>query len=286
MTINLDAQYCRKNPVKNSFVMFAILFVDIALLVFATYSLFNALKKYNVLIEKSKTVLLASSQAVPADSAQAIEEEKAVGPVLQQLRKSIETQAADTSASVSRQNQLKPQLLTSAVSEKPADSDMLVLDDFNNGAANNISGLRKVESGYGGTLTETLSGPEGRHLLVLNYNVSASGSFSRHKNLLKDIDLSRYTSLVFDIMGEKGDEVFSVGLTNGKFSRVIGYSQLFPQAIPRNWKTVTIPLEWFADTGKNYLKEGSFNLIFSNDLGMPYKGTLYIKNIKLANSSK
>lgn len=143
-------------------------------------------------------------------------------------------------------------------------------------ASRDISGEITNFGYYGGACTpRNLDGQ-----MRLSYDVSARASSAGYRSSLDGINLTGYRALEFSVKGETGDEVFSVCIDDGRESDQVPISRFLPQELPRQWQKVSLPLGEFPRIRNWHRMQGRLTIAFDHGLGMPYRGTIYVKDVQ------
>jgi hypothetical protein len=137
-----------------------------------------------------------------------------------------------------------------------------------------VTGEGEVFGRYGGTCDAEYDGDGVR----LTYSVESPSSAAGYTVPLK---AGHYAHIAFRIKGETGDEVFSVIADGeGAGTEKIAISQVCPSREPGKWQEILIPLQKLIPEQSGADIRG-FSIVFENNQGMPYSGTLCLDNIRL-----
>lgn len=159
-----------------------------------------------------------------------------------------------------------------------------VLDNFDDGDDNNVFG--GTNGGFDDTVstcTRSYSITEyysGSRSAKIDYNVN-SGSYSGFKCALNSVDISDTYYLTFMVKGSAGGEKFYVKL--GGSTDELSVSNY--ASITTSWQQVTIPISDFTNFYSTGTAGAEFGVVFKNSLGSPYSGTIYIDEVKFAQTS-
>jgi hypothetical protein len=155
----------------------------------------------------------------------------------------------------------------------------LLVDDFSRTSGNCLGGAREGFGFYGGRIEDSIAvDPAGASCLRLAYDVASPSSVCGYSSDLSGTDLSRYRRLSLQVRGESSDEVLKIELRSGDISKTVAVSQLLPEGLPVDWKTVSVSLKDFAPAAGQPHK---VTFLFEHAQGMPYTGTVYVRNIRL-----
>ncbi|MHB9155307.1 MAG: hypothetical protein ACYC5N_06380 [Endomicrobiales bacterium] len=227
-------------PSRNGVLMFSILFVDIALLLFSAYTLAAELERR----VRRPLAPAAVSPSVPGQAARA------------------------------------PGTLARLGGHWGGVPETLVFDDFSRWGRNRLDGTVRFFSRYGGACRgKFLPADAGGACLRLAYDVSTRSSSSGYVSSLEGLNLEGYRALEFQVRGENGDEVFEIRLGDGIRGAKIPVCRIFPESVPRTWRKVSLPLAEFSAVENWREMRGELALFFSHGQGMPYRGAIYIKDI-------
>ncbi|MBW2661547.1 MAG: hypothetical protein JRD93_06080 [Deltaproteobacteria bacterium] len=169
------------------------------------------------------------------------------------------------------------------------DSDILIVDNFNQKKATNaLGGATTIFSdGRKERLETTFSEKDAvgkGHALALSYDVSDPGSYAGYVTGLQNLDLRDYQSITFFVKGAEVGQDLQVGLKDASDheSKVL-LSHYLPGKMETTWQKVTIPLVAFSRVlGWGKLK----NLSFSVENRLHGKGVLFVDNVEFQKEIK
>lgn len=180
-----------------------------------------------------------------------------------------------------------------------------LLDNFNSGTTVNMWGaITGAFNSISPAATCTVSfttpaesfGGTG-HSLKLNYNISATNSYSGYYSKLASVDLSQYNAVSFYVKGDAAGVFFKIQLTNNSATEYwdpgngvnyyrntasIYITDYLDGGVTTSWQKVKIPFDNFANLdGWGSMKE--LVIVFENFQsvanGSPIQGTVYIDDI-------
>ncbi len=123
---------------------------------------------------------------------------------------------------------------------------------------------------------------DGAQVCQLKYNVSGEKQESGFWFGLVGKDLSKYGIVVFWVKGEKGGEVFKVGMKDGSsFEEKLDIKTYLPAGVTTEWQKVTVPLADFKSIYDWYNMD-NFSITFHNDYGQPFTGVIYLDGLTLS----
>ncbi|HRZ67318.1 MAG TPA: carbohydrate binding domain-containing protein, partial [Candidatus Omnitrophota bacterium] len=123
---------------------------------------------------------------------------------------------------------------------------------------------------------------EGVKSVQVKYSVGGARQESGFWFGLLRKDLSKYGEISFWVKGEKGGEVFRVGIKDSShFEDKIDIRDLLPGGVTTQWQKITIPLSDFKSL-KNWFDMDNFSVTFRNDYGQPFSGTIYLDGLALS----
>jgi hypothetical protein len=237
--MNYSALQLRKPLRPFDYFFFGILIFDLLLIGFSVQSLFEGL---------SKGIVSAGSKVYASDPAATKKQE---APVVK----------------------AEPAVVVEAVKR-------LTIDNFTKENVNNLGSGRKFLSKYGGIIDEQfLTDKNNNKYVLIDYNVTSAGSEAEYVTGIPDVDLRDFDALVFDFRGASGDEVFRVELEAGKNRKSLSSSEICPETVPTRFRNVVVPLKNFGPAGLRAIKNGRLSIVFSNSLGMPYRGTIALRSV-------
>ena len=139
-----------------------------------------------------------------------------------------------------------------------------------------------VFSRYGGLCeAEVVSrGRDAGGYVKLDYNVSSPLSSSEYICAFDAASFREYAKLVLELKGATGEEVFKIRMRNGETYRSVSVNTFFPSGVPRSWQQISIPLASLSGPADKREASGELALVFEYGQGMPYKGTIYVNDIR------
>lgn len=158
----------------------------------------------------------------------------------------------------------------------------LRLYDFTSLERNALGGSAQVVQALGGFCSAEVlrDDADRRAFMRLSYDVSSPLSSAGYESEIPSVDLTRYRRLSFKVRGETGDEVFRIVFDDGSENAAVSSSQLLPEGIPGDWHTVNI---WFDSLELFKARDvfsGIVKVVFEHNQGMPYAGSIYIKDVR------
>ncbi len=172
-------------------------------------------------------------------------------------------------------------------------SPILILNDFNNGTAQNnlekedfvwVQDPCTIEPVY----NDKSSPHEGAYSLKINYDTKKTGG-GAWITYPGSIDTSKYKWLQFWVKGEKGGETFAVEIKDAKEAKSKLNIKDYLDSTTTRWQKVSIPMSDFASTGEGNPDMSQIiavALVWWEELSLPVSGTVYVDKIMLVRDEK
>lgn len=160
----------------------------------------------------------------------------------------------------------------------------LRLYDFTSLERNALGGSAQIVEALGGLCTAEVlrDDADRRAFMRLSYDVSSPQSSAGYESEIPSVDLTRYRRLSFKVRGETGDEVFRIVFDDGSENVAVSSSQLLPDGIPGDWRTVNIRFDSLDLFKARSVFSGVVKVAFEHNQGMPYSGSICIKDVRFA----